>query len=84
MAPAAQELLDLLRIFKGKLPADVYQDLHELITEDEPEPEVALGNLCEILFEQEIPVHEASLEKIKALAAQLKLPKNTWSFLLTK
>lgn len=84
MAPAAQELLDLLRIFKGKLPADVYQDLHELITEDEPEPEVALGNLCEILFEQEIPVHETSLEKIKSLASRLEMPPATWSFLQIK
>jgi len=84
MAPAAQELLDLLRIFKGKLSADVYQDLHELITEGEPEPEVALGSLCEILFEQEIPVHETSLEKIKSLASRLEMPPAAWSFLQMK
>ena len=82
MDPLIQDLLDLLRIFKGKLPTDVYQDLYDLTNEGERE--VALGSLCEVLSEQEIPVHDTTLEKIKVLTAQLKLPPTTWSFLLMK
>lgn len=82
MDPLIQDLLDLLRIFKSKLSSDVYSDLHDLINQGERE--VALGSLCETLFEEDIPVHDSSLERIKTLATKLKMPPNTWSFLQPK
>jgi hypothetical protein len=71
----------LLESLQGKLPSDEFEDIRELIAAGEWG--VALENLCQQLYEHDILVDAATLERIRNLAQHMHLPPKTWQFLAT-
>ena len=74
------KMLALLHEFRGKLPDKVYSDIESLVLHREWG--VGLENLCEQLYEINIPVEAEILEQIKELTELMQLSSKTWSFLV--
>jgi hypothetical protein len=74
-----EKMLRLLQQFEDKLSADILADNRDLVVHREWG--VALENLCEQLYEFDVIVNSDSLEEIKELTREMRLPSKTWQFL---
>jgi hypothetical protein len=76
-----EELIASLRAafieLEGRLPKADTQNVWELI--DAGEPGVALENLCTQLYEFDVPVPQAVLERITAAGEAMHLAPDLWT-----
>jgi hypothetical protein len=81
-APVEERLLLLLRQFEKALPHAEYEQFRSLTVHREWG--IALENLCQQLFEHDIPVGAAEIAEMKRLAEEMNLPSDTWDFLVAR
>ena len=74
-----ERLVGLTQIFGGHLPAEVIDEIVDLITHREWG--VALENLCQQVNEYDAPLTISTYETIRSLAAEMNMSDKTWVFL---
>jgi hypothetical protein len=79
--PREERALAVLERFRESLPSEECEEIQSLISHREWG--VGLENLCQQLFEHDIPVDHASLRAIRELAEEMQMPAKTSKFLET-
>jgi hypothetical protein len=75
------KMLVLLHEFEGRLPTKVYKEIESLAVHREWG--IALENLCEQLYEFNLPIESEALGKIKELTELMQLSsERTWRSLV--
>lgn len=74
-----EELIDLVALFKGKLPAEVLRKIGEVISAGEPA--LGLEILCDKLFDAHVPIPAETYSQIERLGETMGMSPNLWEFL---